>query len=47
MGDFKPLKESKLGELTVDFDIILGVTAIEGDDGKLRGGIGRPEFRRG
>ena len=44
--EFKPLKDSKIGELTVDFDIVLGKTAFEGDDGMLRGGIGRPEFRR-
>ena len=47
MGDFTPLKNSKLGELTVDFDIVLGKTAFEGDDGKLRGGIGKPELHRG
>lgn len=41
--DFKPMKDSKLGELSANFDIVLGKTAVEGDDGKLRGGIGRPE----
>lgn len=46
MGDFKPIKDSKLGELSVDFDMVVGKTAFEGDDGKLRGGIGRPEIRR-
>ena len=45
MGDFKPIKNSKFGELAVDFDIVLGSTAFEGDDGKLRGGIGRRESR--
>ena len=47
MGDFKPLKGSKIGELSVNFDIILGKTAFEGDDGKLRGGIGPSELSRG
>lgn len=47
MGDFKPLKGSKIGELTVNFDIVLGKTAFEGDDGKLRGGIGPSELSRG
>lgn len=47
MGNFKPLEDSKIGELTVNFDIVLGMTAFEGDDGKMRGGIGRPEFRAG
>lgn len=46
MGDFKPIKDSKLGELSVDFDMVVGKTAFEGDEGKLRGGIGRPEIRR-
>ena len=47
MGDFKPMKDSKLGELTVDFDVVLGVTAFEDDEGKLRGGISKPERLRG
>lgn len=37
--DFKPMKDSKIGELTADFDLVLGRTAIETDDGKLKGGI--------
>ncbi|MEL6104753.1 MAG: protocatechuate 3,4-dioxygenase [Planctomycetota bacterium] len=37
MVDFEPLQESKLGELSARFDIVLGKTAFEGDDGKLRG----------
>lgn len=45
MCDFKPIENSQLGELAVNFDIVLGVTAFEGDDGKLQGGIGRPEIR--
>ena len=46
MGDFKPLKDSKIGELAVDFDIVVGMTAFEGDDGKLRGGIGPTDRSR-
>ena len=42
MADFNPLPGSKLGELTAEFDIVLGTTLQEGDDGKLHGGIGRP-----
>jgi len=45
--DFKPLAQSKIGELTARFEIAIGVTAVEGDDGKIRGGIARPESRRG
>jgi protocatechuate 3,4-dioxygenase beta subunit len=40
MVDYRPLAGSRLGELTANFDIRLGVTAQELDDGRL-GGIGR------
>ena len=46
MREFKPLPDSKLGELAVSFDLILGVTAVEDEQGQLRGGIGQPEYRR-
>lgn len=39
--DFKPLEDSKLGELEARFDIVLGHTVEEFDNGKL--GIGKPE----
>jgi protocatechuate 3,4-dioxygenase, beta subunit len=35
--DFKPLPGSKLGELTANFDIVLGATANELEMGPLRG----------
>jgi len=41
--DFKPLKESKLGELAASFDIVLGRTLPDADDGHIHGGIGRSE----
>lgn len=44
--DFKPLKDSKMGELEVDFDIVLGVTAQEDEQGRMHG-IGKPEWQRG
>lgn len=44
LADFQPLKDSKIGELTAVFDVVLGQTAVEGDDGKLRGGIGKSDF---
>ena len=43
MGHFKPLKGSKIGELTVNFDMVLGVTAFEDDEGKLRG-VAKPTW---
>lgn len=40
--DFKPMKKSKIGELTANFDIVLGRTLQELDDGSMGGGIGKP-----
>ena len=44
--DFKPLAGSKLGERTAKFDIVLGKTVEELEDGTVKGGIGEPVFRR-
>jgi protocatechuate 3,4-dioxygenase beta subunit len=43
--DFKPQPGSKLGELTANFEVVLGKTASEGEDGQLRG-VGAPLSRR-
>ena len=40
--DFKPLPGSKIGELTARFDIVLGRTVEELDDGTLGWGLGAP-----
>ncbi len=45
--EFKPVPHSKIGELSARFEIVLGYTPVEGDDGKIRGGISKPESRRG
>jgi protocatechuate 3,4-dioxygenase beta subunit len=45
--DFNPIKDSKLGELSANFDIVLGRTVEELEDGTLKGGIGKPLFRGG
>ena len=46
--DFNPLPGSKIGELTARFDIVLGRTVEELDDGTLRWGLGEPPaFGRG
>jgi protocatechuate 3,4-dioxygenase beta subunit len=42
-ADFKPVENSTLGELAANFEIVLGQTAIELEDGPLKGGIGKPE----
>jgi len=39
--DFVPLPESRAGELTASFDVVLGRIATEGEDGVLRGGIAK------
>jgi len=43
--DFQPLENSTIGELTASFDIVLGLTAREDEDGKMHG-IGKPQWRR-
>ncbi len=46
--DFKPLPKSKFGELTANFNVVLGRTAEELEDGRVQGGIGeRQQNRRG
>ena len=43
MINFSPLPGSNIGELTANFDLVLGRTAFENEEGKLRGTIGKPE----
>lgn len=45
IGDFQPIKGSKIGELAVKFDIVLGMTAEEADDGTMKG-VGKPQWGR-
>jgi protocatechuate 3,4-dioxygenase beta subunit len=45
MSEFKPLPDSKIGELAANFDIVLGATLAETEDGKLHGGLGKAERR--
>ena len=44
--DFNPLPGSKIGELTAHFDIVLGQTVEELDDGTLSWGLGHPRTGR-
>jgi protocatechuate 3,4-dioxygenase, beta subunit len=44
--DFKRIEGSKIGELAANFDIVMGYTAAELQDGSLQGGIGKPEGLR-
>lgn len=43
MAEFKPIADSKIGELAANFDIVLGTTAEEDEQGKIKGGIGRSD----
>lgn len=43
--DFNPLKGSTIGELEVNCDIVIGLTAFEDSDGKMHG-IGQSERKR-
>lgn len=42
MTEFKPIASSKLGELSAEFDLVLGKTPDEAEDGKIVGGISKP-----
>jgi protocatechuate 3,4-dioxygenase beta subunit len=44
--DFRPIAGSKIGELSANFDIVMGQTAAELQDGSPQGGIGKPEGLR-
>jgi protocatechuate 3,4-dioxygenase beta subunit len=44
--DFKRLPGSNIGELTANFDIVLGQTVEELEDGRLQGGIGISDVQR-
>lgn len=43
--DFKPLADSRIGELTANFDIIMGVTPEDSPDGHVHGSIGKSEMK--
>lgn len=48
--DFKPIPDSKIGELSAKFDIVMGLTPEDAkkDDGdKIKGGIGKSEMQQG
>lgn len=44
--EFKPIPGSKIGELTANFDVIVGVTPEDSADGKIHGGVGKPEWQQ-
>jgi protocatechuate 3,4-dioxygenase beta subunit len=44
--DFNPLPNSRIGELTADFDIVMGVTPAD-KDAEIKGGIGHAEGHGG
>lgn len=44
--DFKKVGDSRIGELSANFDIVMGYTAGELETGPMQGGIGKPEGLR-
>ena len=44
---FEPVPGSALGEVAASWDVVLGRTAFEGDDGVMRNGIGKAEGEPG
>jgi protocatechuate 3,4-dioxygenase, beta subunit len=44
--DFKRMEGSRIGELGANFDIVMGYTAAELENGSSQGGIGKPEGLR-
>jgi hypothetical protein len=46
MVDFKPVAGSKLKEYTANWDIVVGRTAQETEDGTLGIGLGKPDRPR-
>lgn len=45
-AEFKPIPDSKIGELACNFDVVLGQTVEEDEDGSIKGGIGKPQWGR-
>jgi protocatechuate 3,4-dioxygenase, beta subunit len=48
--DFQPVADSKIGELSAKFDIVMGLTPEDvkkDDDDKIKGGIGKSEMQQG
>ncbi len=46
LAAFNPIQGSPLNELEAEFNVVLGQTAEEYQDGKIRGGIGKRQWRR-
>ena len=42
LASFDAMEGSKLGELTAGFDMVIGKTPNESEEGKIRGGLGKP-----
>lgn len=46
LAEFRPVPQSTVGELSAEFDIVMGITAEETDNGEWRAGIGPPDRQR-
>ncbi|MDE0819047.1 MAG: intradiol ring-cleavage dioxygenase, partial [Pirellulaceae bacterium] len=46
LAEYKPVKNCPLGSLDAGFNVVLGHTAEENEDGTIKGAIGKPTYRR-
>jgi protocatechuate 3,4-dioxygenase beta subunit len=46
LAEYKPVKNCPLGSVDAGFNIVLGHTVEENEDGTIKGAIGKPTYRR-
>ena len=46
LAEYKPVKNCPLGSLDAGFNVVLGRTVEENEDGTIKGAIGKPIYRR-
>ncbi len=45
-AEYKPIADSKFGELEASFDLVLGITPDENAQMPIKGGVSKPEWRQ-
>lgn len=43
-AEYKPIADSKFGELEANFDLVLGITPDENDQHPIKGGVSKPQW---
>jgi len=46
LAEYKPVKNCPLGSVDAGFNVVLGHTVEENEDGTIKGAIGKPTYRR-